>query len=106
MDRNEITMPMDVKLDINERKADTWQLRTWTRCSVKVEAIKCFPCYLKITFIRCDDRSVLETNGSGTIDQFSRNLVVKINIPGVTVQLVSSLSQSIDFVATTFLKHI
>lgn len=91
MDRNEITMPMDVKLDINERKADIWQLRTWTRCTVKVEAIKCFPCYVKITFIRCEDRHLLEKNGhnSTSVDQIGSNLVVKINIPGVTVQLVS-----------------
>lgn len=91
MDRNEFTMPMDVKLDLNERKADIWQLRTWTRCLVKVEAVKCFPCYVKITFTRCDDKNVLIGNQHfvDNDNQFNNNLVVKINIPGLTVELVS-----------------
>lgn len=92
MDRNEFTMAMDVKLDINERKADIWQLRTWTRCFVKVEAIKCFPCYVKITFTRCDDKNILDGNQKllgNNDDQLNNNLVVKINIPGLTVELVS-----------------
>lgn len=53
-------------------------MQTWTRCYVKIEAIKCFPCYMKITFHK---RQNYETDQEG--------LVFRINIPGLEVYPVS-----------------
>lgn len=56
-------------------------MQTWTKCTVKIEAIKYIPCFIKITLIQ-----------QSSNDEKS-NIVIKINIPGLGVQLASSRSK-------------
>ncbi|KAJ6642776.1 hypothetical protein Bhyg_07730, partial [Pseudolycoriella hygida] len=53
---------------------------TWTKCTVKIEAIKYIPCFVKVTLTphKNDEKS---------------DIVIKINIPGLGVQLASSRSK-------------
>lgn len=81
MEENVISMFMDVKLDIRERKLEFSHLKSWTRYFVRVEAIKCFPCYIKISFFK------------NYIDE-STDLIVRINIPGLTVQMAKSRTRA------------
>ncbi|CRK95529.1 CLUMA_CG008998, isoform A [Clunio marinus] len=68
---------MEVKLDIRERRTEWLPLRSWTRCYIKIEAIKCFPCYIKITFHK-------------TVNENDNGLVLRINIPGLEIYPVKS----------------
>lgn len=81
MEENVISMFMDVKLDIRERKLEYSHLKSWTRYFVRVEAVKCFPCYIKISFFK----SHIED---------STDLIVRINIPGLTVQMATSRTRA------------
>lgn len=74
-------MFMDVKLDIRERKLEFSHLKSWTRYFVRVEAVKCFPCYMKISFFK----SHTDEN---------TDLIVRINIPGLTVQMATSRTRA------------
>lgn len=56
-------------------------LQSWTRCYVKIEAIKCFPCYMKITF-----HKNAKENDNG--------LVLRVNIPGLDIYPVSGNDDS------------
>lgn len=77
MEDNTISMFMDVKLDIRERKLEFSHLKSWSRYFVRVEAVKCFPCYMRISFF------------SSPTDH-TTDLIVRINIPGLTVQMATS----------------
>lgn len=77
MEDNAISMLMDVKLDIRERKLEFSHMKSWSRYFVRVEAVKCFPCYMRISFF------------SSPSDQ-ATDLIVRINIPGLTVQSATS----------------
>lgn len=55
-------------------------MQSWTRCYIKIEAIKCFPCYIKVTF----HKTVNDNNGS----------VLRINIPGLEIYPVSRFTIS------------
>lgn len=55
--------------------------QTWTKCYVKIEAIKCFPCYIKITFLK-------------NIHETSSNAVTRINLPGLHAQMASSRTKN------------
>ncbi|XP_055636048.1 uncharacterized protein LOC129775384 [Toxorhynchites rutilus septentrionalis] len=81
MEENVTSMFMDVKLDIRERKLEFSHLKNWTRYFVRVEAVKCFPCYMKISFFKSH------------IDE-STDLIVRINIPGLTVQMATSRTRA------------
>lgn len=80
MEFNEISMCMDVKLDIYDKRPDSLKFKTWTKCQVKIEAIKCLPCFLRINFqsLPQDDKDE------------SSQLSVSINVPGVTISLATS----------------
>lgn len=66
---------LDCKVDIREKKFE-FSLRSWSSYYVMVEAIKCFPCYIKISIFRdCSDSDT--------------NSILRINIPGVQVLPVS-----------------
>ncbi|XP_065368355.1 uncharacterized protein sced [Calliphora vicina] len=80
MEFNEISMCMDVKLDIYDKRPDSLKFKTWTKCQVKIEAIKCLPCFLRINFqsLAQDDKDE------------SSQLSVSINVPGVTISLATS----------------
>lgn len=54
-------------------------LQNWTKFHVKIEAIQCFPCYVKVTLMR--------NNGEGNS---TNPLIVRITIPGLHVQLAAS----------------
>lgn len=75
MQDNIVTMPMHVKLQIPEREFAG--LNVWTPFLVQVEAIKCFPSYAKISFFKTHTDDTTE-------------LVVCINIPGLTVKRTTS----------------
>ncbi|XP_019546458.3 uncharacterized protein LOC109414129 [Aedes albopictus] len=90
MEENVISMFMDVKLDIRERKLEFSHLKSWTRYFVRVEAVKCFPCYVKISFFK-----------SHTDE--STDLIVRINIPGLTVQMATSRTRAHSY--GLFWKH-
>uniref|UniRef100_A0A182PIB6 PH domain-containing protein n=1 Tax=Anopheles epiroticus TaxID=199890 RepID=A0A182PIB6_9DIPT len=77
MEDNTISMFMDVKLDIRERKLEFSHMKSWSRYFVRVEAVKCFPCYMRISFF------------SSPTD-LNTDLIVRINIPGLTVQMATS----------------
>uniref|UniRef100_A0A182QIG4 Uncharacterized protein n=1 Tax=Anopheles farauti TaxID=69004 RepID=A0A182QIG4_9DIPT len=77
MEDNTISMFMDVKLDIRERKLEFSHMKSWSRYFVRVEAVKCFPCYMRISFFA----SPTDT---------TTDLIVRINIPGLTVQMATS----------------
>uniref|UniRef100_A0A182JS17 Uncharacterized protein n=1 Tax=Anopheles christyi TaxID=43041 RepID=A0A182JS17_9DIPT len=77
MEDNTISMFMDVKLDIRERKLEFSHMKSWSRYFVRVEAVKCFPCYMRISFF------------SSPTD-LTTDLIVRINIPGLTVQMATS----------------
>ncbi|XP_055607081.1 uncharacterized protein LOC129754867 [Uranotaenia lowii] len=81
MEENIISMFMDVKLDIRERKLEFSHLKSWTRYFVRVEAVKCFPCYIKISFFKSQTDE-------------STDLIVRINIPGLTVQMATSRTRA------------
>ncbi|XP_058454806.1 serine-rich adhesin for platelets [Malaya genurostris] len=81
MEENVISMFMDVKLDIRERKLEFSHLKSWTRYFVRVEAVKCFPCYIKISFFKSHNED-------------STDLIVRINIPGLTVQMATSRTRA------------
>lgn len=61
-----------------------FSFQTWTKCTVKIEAIKYIPCFVKITLMQKDN------------DEKS-NVVIKINIPGLGVQLASSRSKAYSY---------
>ncbi|XP_052869362.1 uncharacterized protein LOC128275029 [Anopheles cruzii] len=77
MEENTISMLMDVKLDIRERKLDFSHMKSWSQYYVRVEAVKCFPCYMRISFF------------SSPTDR-TTDLIVRINVPGMTVQMATS----------------
>ncbi|XP_058116160.1 uncharacterized protein LOC131286377 [Anopheles ziemanni] len=77
MEDSIISMFMDVKLDIRERKLEFSHMKSWSRYFVRVEAVKCFPCYMRISFF------------SSPTD-LTTDLIVRINIPGLTVQMATS----------------
>ncbi|XP_055540465.1 uncharacterized protein LOC129727075 [Wyeomyia smithii] len=81
MEDNIISMFMDVKLDIRERKLEFSHLKAWARYFVRVEAVKCFPCYIKISFFQSHSDE-------------STDLIVRINIPGLTVQMATSRTRA------------
>lgn len=56
--------------------------QNWTRFHVKIEAIQCFPCYVKVTLTR----KIAEGSSSSNTNP----LIVRITIPGLHVQLAAS----------------
>lgn len=80
MELNEICMLMDVKLDIHDKRPESLKLKTWTKCQVKIEAIKCLPCFLRIRF-----QSVPQDDTEQMVQ-----LSVSINVPGVTISFANS----------------
>lgn len=83
MDHNEISMCMDVKLDTHDKRAIALQYKTWTKCLVKIEAIKCVPCFLRLSFQSIGDG---EEHHPTQPKLFS----VSVNVPGVNISLATS----------------
>lgn len=81
MEFNAISMSLDVKLEIYDKRPDSLKFKTWTKCQVKIEAIKCLPCFLRVNI-----ESVPEDGGSWE----PAHLSVSINVPGVTISLATS----------------
>lgn len=85
MENNEITMTLDVKIDINDKRHESaFKLQSWAKCMVKIEAIKCIPCFLRITFIT-------------SLENDKDNLSVCINVPGVTTSLAISRTRKYSY---------
>lgn len=55
----------------------------WMKCYVKIDAIECFPCYLKISFYHEDD-----------LHREYPFSVIRLNIPGVRVGSAASRTKS------------
>ncbi|XP_030244618.1 uncharacterized protein LOC115564444 [Drosophila navojoa] len=82
MDHNEISMCMDVKLDTHDKRAIALRYKTWTRCLVKIEAIKCVPCFLRLSFQSLPDDEPQQ--------QQQKLLTVSVNVPGVSISMATS----------------
>ncbi|KAH8237250.1 hypothetical protein KR038_008341 [Drosophila bunnanda] len=87
MDLNEISMSMDVKLDTHDKRPVALRYKTWTRCQVKIEAIKCVPCFLRLTFQASIEATV--TPGPHTSSKHPP-LSISVNVPGVSLSLATS----------------
>ncbi|KAH8285099.1 hypothetical protein KR054_005241 [Drosophila jambulina] len=87
MDLNEISMCMDVKLDTHDKRPVALRYKTWTRCQVKIEAIKCVPCFLRLTFQASEEPPV--TPGSHPSAKHPP-LSISVNVPGVSLSLATS----------------
>ncbi|KAH8347897.1 hypothetical protein KR084_002201 [Drosophila pseudotakahashii] len=82
MDHNEISMSMDVKLDTHDKRPVALRYKTWTRCQVKIEAIKCVPCFLRLSFQAQDTE--------GQDHHPAKPISVSVNVPGVSLSLATS----------------
>ncbi|XP_016991433.1 uncharacterized protein LOC108053337 [Drosophila rhopaloa] len=82
MDNNEISMSMDVKLDTHDKRPVALRYKTWTRCQVKIEAIKCVPCFLRLSFQAQDSE--------GQDAHPAKPVSVSVNVPGVSLSLATS----------------
>ncbi|EDW02126.1 probable serine/threonine-protein kinase nek3 [Drosophila grimshawi] len=87
MEHNEISMCMDVKLDTHDKRAVALRYKTWTRCLVKIEAIKCVPCFLRLSFQSIIDDKDLS---SPQQQQQQKLLSVSVNVPGLNISLATS----------------
>ncbi|XP_013119602.2 uncharacterized protein LOC106096406 [Stomoxys calcitrans] len=87
MELNEISMNVDVKLDIYDKRPDSLKFKTWTKSEVKIEAIKCLPCFLRITIKSIEDDP----------HHPCHQLNVKINVPGVSISLATSRTKQFSY---------
>lgn len=78
-------MCMDVKLDTHDKRAIALRYKTWTRCLVKIEAIKCVPCFLRLSF-----QSLATDEEPQQQQQQQKLLSVSVNVPGVNISLATS----------------
>ncbi|XP_068145415.1 putative mediator of RNA polymerase II transcription subunit 26 [Drosophila tropicalis] len=84
MDHNEISMCLDVKLDTHDKRALALRYKTWTRCQVKIEAIKCVPCFLRLSF------QEEHPDRSEKFNESAKLLSISVNVPGVSISLATS----------------
>ncbi|XP_063700558.1 uncharacterized protein LOC134830879 [Culicoides brevitarsis] len=86
---NTLEIPLEIKLDARgvERHHDFSHLRTWTSIICRIEFVKTFPSFMKMTFItpKATDSSAREM------------LVLRINIPGLLVQLATSRTKKYSY---------
>lgn len=76
---------MDVKLDTHDKRAIALQYKSWTKCLVKIEAIKCVPCFLRLSFQSIGDGEEQQQH------QHQQKLFsVSVNVPGVNISLATS----------------
>uniref|UniRef100_A0A034VFB6 Uncharacterized protein n=1 Tax=Bactrocera dorsalis TaxID=27457 RepID=A0A034VFB6_BACDO len=95
MENNEITMYMDVKLDIHNKRPDSLKFKQWSRCEVKIEGIKCLPSYLRIAITGCNDADGCLTEEQRF--QSKRYISVSIIVPGVSISLASSRTKEFSY---------
>uniref|UniRef100_A0A0A1XDP3 Uncharacterized protein n=1 Tax=Zeugodacus cucurbitae TaxID=28588 RepID=A0A0A1XDP3_ZEUCU len=95
MENNEITMYMDVKLDIHNKRPDSLKFKQWSRCEVKIEGIKCLPSYLRIAITGCNDTEGCLTDEERS--QSKRYISVSIIVPGVSISLASSRTKEFSY---------
>ncbi|XP_067627299.1 uncharacterized protein sced [Eurosta solidaginis] len=96
MENNEITMFMEVKLDIHNKRPDSLKFKKWSKCEVKIEGIKCLPSYLRLTITGCSSDDELNE----TEDQRSegkRCICVSIIVPGVSISLAASRTKEFSY---------
>ncbi|XP_036333093.1 uncharacterized protein LOC118744289 [Rhagoletis pomonella] len=95
MENNEITMFMDVKLDIHNKRPESLKFKQWSRCEVKIEGIKCLPSYLRATISGCNDAeaSVAEEERADP----KRYISVSIIVPGVSISLAASRTKEFSY---------
>ncbi|XP_017050193.1 uncharacterized protein LOC108094246 [Drosophila ficusphila] len=89
MDHNEISMSMDVKLDTHDKRPVALRYKTWTRCQVKIEAIKCVPCFLRLSF------QSQETEAQDSPP--AKPISVSVNVPGVSLSLATSRTKQYSY---------
>jgi hypothetical protein len=68
-------------------------LQTWTKYLVKIEAIKFFPSFVKISFLKHPNEEYT-------------NLIVRIHIPGLSVEMVSDRLMSSVVVCLLFVSKL
>ncbi|XP_061386154.1 probable serine/threonine-protein kinase DDB_G0282963 [Musca vetustissima] len=92
MESNEISMLTDIKLDIYDKRPLSLKFKAWTRCEVKIEAIKCLPCFLRITIKSLEMESQQPASGGG-----DTQLCVSVNVPGVSISLATSRTKQFSY---------
>lgn len=104
MENNEISMCMDVKLDIHSKRPESLKFKVWTRCLVKIEAIKCVPSFLRISLIRLPQLTDHESKVLADHSEFAPTAIdaepyfsVSINILGVSVSQTESRTKSFSY---------
>ncbi|KAL9877557.1 LOW QUALITY PROTEIN: uncharacterized protein ACN2A1_012652 [Glossina fuscipes fuscipes] len=75
MDLNKISTRLDVKLDVYNKRPGSLKFYRWTKCEVKIEAIKCLPCFLRVSIKSLEAQQ----------DRFA-----ELNAPGVNISLATS----------------
>ncbi|KAH8272879.1 hypothetical protein KR018_006659 [Drosophila ironensis] len=88
MELNEISMCMDVKLDTHDKRPLALRYKSWTRCQVKIEAIKCVPCFLRLTFQAT--AAAADSSAPGHPANPGKPLSISVNVPGVSLSLATS----------------
>lgn len=95
MDQQEplsICTQVDVKLDIYHKRPNSLKFRQWTRCLVNVEAIKCLPCFLRITITSIENKGA-----ERDLESFDTPLIVSINVHDILINLATSRTKSYAF---------
>ncbi|XP_073846631.1 scrambled [Musca autumnalis] len=82
MESNEICMETDIKLDIYEKRPLSLEFKAWTKCEVKIEAIKCLPCFLRITIKSLESPA---------------QLCVSVYVPGLSISLATSRTKQFSY---------
>ncbi|KAI9583051.1 uncharacterized protein LOC119636689 [Glossina fuscipes] len=81
MDLNKISTRLDVKLDVYNKRPESLKFHRWTKCEVKIEAIKCLPCFLRVSIKSLEAQQ----------DRFGElSISISINAPGVNISLATS----------------
>uniref|UniRef100_U5EFW8 Putative scrambled n=1 Tax=Corethrella appendiculata TaxID=1370023 RepID=U5EFW8_9DIPT len=84
MENISLTTLLDIKIDTRERKQELLHLKTWTKYYVKIEAVKCFPCFIKISLLKNqnDDEAYF---------------ITRINTVGIDVQFAASRTKPFSY---------
>uniref|UniRef100_W8BNE0 Uncharacterized protein n=2 Tax=Ceratitis capitata TaxID=7213 RepID=W8BNE0_CERCA len=95
MENNEITIFMDVKLDIHSKRPCSLKFKQWSRCEVKIEGIKCFPSFLRVTITGCNTAEGCLTEEDRV--ESRKYISVSIIVPGVSINLAASRTKEFSY---------
>ncbi|XP_055374286.1 uncharacterized protein DDB_G0286591 isoform X2 [Condylostylus longicornis] len=84
MEKNEISMLLDVKIDVAVKRNEPGRLKNWTKCNVKIETVKSIPCFLRIKFFQNTENE-------------PESLSIPVHVPGVQVRLTNSRTKTFSY---------